>query len=73
MHLTLHPSDAALVIARGWAERHPLGEGGLFGERYVPRSFLMVYAPRDEEECEMVVEVVRAGMYWVGGLDFRGE
>ncbi|KAA6410579.1 MAG: hypothetical protein FRX48_06001 [Lasallia pustulata] len=73
MHLTLHPSDAALVIARGWAERHPLGEGGLFGERYVPRSFLMVYAPRIEEECEMVVEVVRAGMYWVGGLDFRGE
>ncbi|KAA6411083.1 MAG: hypothetical protein FRX48_05394 [Lasallia pustulata] len=28
MHLTLHPADAALVIERGWGQRHPLSGGG---------------------------------------------
>lgn len=67
MHLTLHPSDAALVIAQGWGQRHPLSGGGLFGVEYVPRGFVMVYAPRWEEEVGVLMEIVRAGVWWVGG------
>lgn len=67
MHLTLHPSDAALVIAHGWGQRHPLSGGGWFGEVYVPTGFVMVYAPRWEGEVEVLMEIVKAAVWWVGG------
>ncbi|MCJ1249355.1 hypothetical protein MMC30_006578 [Trapelia coarctata] len=63
MHLTLHPSDAALVISNGWGERHPLAGRG----PWVPKGFTMVYAPRNQEEVEILTEVVRAAGWWVGG------
>ena len=72
MHLTLHPADAALVIERGWGERHPLSDGGLFGEVWVPRGFVMVYAPRWEGEVGVLMEIVRAGVWWVGGCVLSG-
>lgn len=63
MHLTLHPSDAALVISNGWGERHPLAGRG----PWVPKGFTMVYAPRNQTEVETLTEVVRAAGWWVGG------
>jgi hypothetical protein len=63
MHLTLHPLDAKLVIEQGWGERHPLAGRG----PWVPRGFVMVYAPRDEDEVSIVMDIVRAGAWWVGG------
>ena len=63
MHLTLHPSDAAMVISHGWGERHPLAGRG----PWVPRGFVMVYAPRGKEEVEILMKIVRAGAWWVGG------
>ncbi|KAF2401074.1 hypothetical protein EJ06DRAFT_452531, partial [Trichodelitschia bisporula] len=65
-HLTLHPRDAALVLERGWGERHPLSKGGWLA-RFVPAGFLMVYSPRDEEEVEVVARIVAAAVWWVGG------
>jgi len=63
MHLTLHPSDAALVISNGWGERHPLAGRG----PWVPKGFTMVYAPRSQTEVEILTEVVHAAGWWVGG------
>ncbi|KAF2002776.1 hypothetical protein P154DRAFT_122633 [Amniculicola lignicola CBS 123094] len=68
MHTSLHPADAKLVIEMGWGERHPLAKGGWF-RRFVPREFMLVYAPRKEEEVEIVLRVVKAGVWWVSGVD----
>ena len=66
MHMTLHPADAKLVLERGWGERHPLAKGGWW-TRFVPKTFLMVYAPRDEAELRVVLDIVRAAAWWVSG------
>ena len=63
MHLTLHPADAALVLANGWGEMHPLAGRG----SWVPRGFVMVYAPRTKDDIKVVMDIVRAGAWWVGG------
>jgi len=66
MHMTLHPADVRAVLEAGWGERHPIARGGWF-ERFVPGGFVMVYAPRDQEEVETVLEIVRAAAWFVGG------
>ena len=66
MHMTLHPSDAAVVLSYGWGERHPLARGGWLS-RFVPLTFVMVYAPRDENEVETVMNIIRAACWWVSG------
>ncbi|MCJ1254308.1 hypothetical protein MMC24_002123 [Lignoscripta atroalba] len=73
MHLTLHPSDAAVVIANGWGERHPLAGQGLFGRGWVPRGFVMVYAPRTEADIPILMSIVRAAGWWVGGEKLEGK
>ncbi|KAI4240574.1 MAG: hypothetical protein L6R40_005062 [Gallowayella cf. fulva] len=79
MHLTLHPSDAALVISKGWGERHPLAGCLVFplGKRLLPEGFVMVYAPQDESQVGVLKEIVRAAGWWVGGVvlasDSRNE
>ncbi|KAH9845476.1 hypothetical protein Tdes44962_MAKER06602 [Teratosphaeria destructans] len=68
MHMTLHPADAKEVLAAGWGERHPIARGGLF-ERFVPGNFVMIYAPRSEEEVQVALKIVRAGVWFVSGGD----
>lgn len=70
MHLTLHPSDAALVISQGWGERHPLAGCPVlgFGGRLLPDGFVMVYAPQEESQIGVLKEIVRAAGWWVGGV-----
>ncbi|OJD38809.1 uncharacterized protein BKCO1_4000211 [Diplodia corticola] len=67
LHMTLYPGDAKLVIERGWGERHPIARGGFFS-RFVPRHFVMVYAPRDEGEVAVVARIVGAAVWWVSGV-----
>lgn len=69
MHMTLHPIDAALVIAAGWGERHPLAGRSIHGEQLLPGGFLMVYAPRTEDDVGTIIEIVKAAAWWVGGVD----
>lgn len=66
MHLNLHPDDAKIVLEKGWGERHPLAKGGWMTQ-YVPRTFVMVYAPRDRGELEVVGRIVEAAGFWVSG------
>lgn len=47
-------------------ERHPLARGG-WCTRFVPVGFLMIYAPRTEEEVGVVMDIVLAGIGWVSG------
>jgi len=51
--LALDIADAA--IAAGWAESHPVALRGL-----IPRTAVMLYAPRDEAELDVVELLVRA-------------
>ncbi|KAK5167994.1 uncharacterized protein LTR77_006561 [Saxophila tyrrhenica] len=66
LHLTLHPADSRAVLEAGWGERHPLSRGGRF-ERFVPVDFVMIYAPRDSEEVEMVLRIISGARWFVGG------
>lgn len=70
LHLTLHPADAKTMLEAGWGERHPLAKGGWF-EKFVPGGFVMIYAPRDEQELEVVMELIRAAAWWVGGEEVK--
>jgi hypothetical protein len=72
MHMTMHPADANLMIAHGWGERHPLARGG-WCRRFVPREFVLVYAPRNEDEVEVMTKIIAAGIWWVSGIDVNGE
>ncbi|EUC39665.1 hypothetical protein COCMIDRAFT_10268 [Bipolaris oryzae ATCC 44560] len=72
MHLTLHPADANLIMAHGWGERHPLARGG-WCRKFVPREFMLVYAPRDDEEVEIVTKIVAASIWWVSGINVSGD
>lgn len=66
LHMNLHPADAKVVLEKGWGQRHPLAKGGWLG-KYVPREFVLVYAPRNREECEVVARIVGAAAWWVMG------
>ncbi|KAK2626917.1 hypothetical protein QTJ16_004092 [Diplocarpon rosae] len=70
MHLNLHPDDAKVVLENGWGERHPLARGGWM-EAYVPQQFIMVYAPRDRTELEVVCQIIEAASFWASGKRFK--
>lgn len=65
LHIALTPRDAALVIERGWGERM-----GLAGKGFkLPSTLLLVYAPRNEGELEVVKNILSAGArFGVGDL-----
>lgn len=69
MHLNLHPDDAKIVLEKGWGERHPLARGGWM-KQYVPREFIMVYAPRNRVELDVVCRIIEAAGFWVCGKRF---
>ncbi|KAG9232048.1 hypothetical protein BJ875DRAFT_486427 [Amylocarpus encephaloides] len=69
MHMNLHPDDAKIVLEKGWGERHPLARGGWM-RQYVPREFIMVYAPRDRSELDVICRIIEAAGFWVCGERF---
>ncbi|KAL3470608.1 hypothetical protein BJX99DRAFT_264079 [Aspergillus californicus] len=72
LHLTLHPADVKLVLERGWGQRHPLARDDWWWvTRIVPSGFVMIYAPRNEEEIKVVGEIIRGAAWWVSGKELR--
>lgn len=70
LHLTLHPDDVREVIEKGWGERHPLARDNWWWRvKIVPSGFVLIYAPRDEGELGVVMEIIRAAAWWVGGSE----
>lgn len=55
LHLVLPPDLARAAISTGWAEQHPVARRGL-----ITSGAVMVYAPRDDEEAEVVAALVAA-------------
>jgi hypothetical protein len=55
LHAMLPPETAEEAIAAGWAEPHPVALRGL-----IPRTAVMIYAPRDEAELAVVERLVGA-------------
>ncbi|MDQ4132409.1 MAG: DUF5519 family protein [Actinomycetota bacterium] len=55
LHMMLPPRLAQEAIEAGWAEQHPVARRGL-----IPQNAVMVYAPRNDSEREVVEQLVRA-------------
>lgn len=62
LHVMLPPELAPLAIEAGWAEPHPVAARGL-----APPNAVMVYAPRDDTEREVVTALVRAAHAYATG------
>ena len=54
LHAALPPPLAQEATDMGWAEVHPVARHGL-----IPPNVVMIYAPRDDREVEIVAELVR--------------
>ncbi|KAJ4397589.1 hypothetical protein N0V93_001821 [Gnomoniopsis smithogilvyi] len=59
-HITLSMADAEEVVRKGWAERHRLS-----GVGPLPWSYVLIYAPRDDEEFEVWKGIMKAGLRFV--------
>jgi hypothetical protein len=55
LHAMLPTETATEAVDAGWAEPHPAALRGL-----IPSNAVMLYAPRDEEELDVVENLVRA-------------
>ena len=63
LHLALPDETADLAIDRGWAELHLVAR-----TPELPGSVVLVYAPRDHEEAEVVLALLEASRdFAVGG------
>ncbi len=62
LHAMLPPTLAVEAIEAGWAEQHPVARRGL-----IPANAVMLYAPRDDAEREVVNELVRASHAFARG------
>jgi hypothetical protein len=55
LHAMLPTATATEAVAAGWAEPHPVALRGL-----IPPTAVMLYAPRDEAELDVIERLVRA-------------
>ena len=66
LHAMLPPSLAEEAIEAGWAEQHPVARRGL-----IAANAVMLYAPRDDAEREIVEQLVRAAHAFARGEKAR--
>lgn len=64
LHVYLSPRDAKVVVERGWGQMFPV-------TWLAPPSWVMVYAPRTEEEVGIVREIVRAACCFAAGKELK--
>ena len=55
LHAMLPPGMVPEAVDAGWAEPHPVALRGL-----IPSTAVMLYAPRDEQELDVIEQLVRA-------------
>ena len=63
LHVALPDATADLAIERGWAELHLIAR-----TKQLPGSVVMVYAPRDAEEAEVVLRLLQASRDFAAGV-----
>jgi len=61
--MTLSLVDAEEAVVKGWAERHPLS--GV--RKMLPWSYVLVYAPRDDDEYDVWTRLAVAACRFVSG------
>lgn len=66
-HMMLAPSDAELVVERGWGEPHLWARTGK-----LPANTLMVYAPRDDAEIDIVLQIANAARLYASNAPAAG-
>jgi phospholipase/carboxylesterase len=57
LHMTLPPDVRGWAIGHGWAEEHPLVSSGAVAD-----TLVMVYAPRNEQELDVVFMLFEASL-----------
>jgi Family of unknown function (DUF5519) len=62
LHAALPPELAQEAVEKGWAEQHPVARMGV-----IPQNVVMIYAPRDEQEIEVVAGLVEKAYRFAGG------
>jgi hypothetical protein len=62
LHAALPPEVAQEAVEKGWAEQHPVARMG-----YIPQNVVMIYAPRNAEEIEVVAGLVVEAYRYAGG------
>jgi hypothetical protein len=62
LHVALPPGVASEAIERGWAEIHPVARLGL-----IPDNVVMIYAPRDDAEAAIVLDLVQSALAFARG------
>ncbi|KAF9893813.1 hypothetical protein FE257_009983 [Aspergillus nanangensis] len=71
LHATMAPADCKKLFDGGWAQRHGLSGVDipriLTGGRKIslPVEYVLIYAPRNEEELDFVMEVVAASVKYM--------
>lgn len=63
LHVMLPPDLVAEAIRAGWAEEHPVARRG-----EIPANAVMIYAPRNDAEREVVADLVTAAYRYAAGL-----
>ncbi|HIL09495.1 MAG TPA: hypothetical protein EYG11_12410 [Candidatus Latescibacteria bacterium] len=64
MHLSLPATASQIVLEKGWAVLHPFSTV-IHGSRAV--DYLLVYAPRDNEDLKIVWLIVQASYAFARG------
>ncbi|EXJ73002.1 uncharacterized protein A1O5_04151 [Cladophialophora psammophila CBS 110553] len=73
LHLYFSPADAKVLVERGWAQRHrcartqPWWFGGLKNMWGIGDTFLIVYAPRNYEELDVLGTLIKASIMFMTG------
>jgi len=73
LHLYFAPADAKVIIEKGWAQRHrcartqPWWFGGAKHLWNIGDTFLIVYAPRDDEELEVLRTLIKMSATFMTG------
>ena len=62
MHAALPPELAEEAIEKGWAEQHPVARMG-----HISPDVVMIYAPRNAGEIEIVAGLVAESYRYAGG------
>lgn len=62
LHVALPPPLARTAVEAGWGEVHPVARRGL-----IPAHVVMLYAPRDDHELDVVAGLVEAAWRYASG------
>lgn len=65
-HVVLAPKDAVQVIQKGWGQFH-----GLAG-KLLPQAYVLLYSPRNDDEIDLLLEIVRASIGYMTQTDSSG-